>query len=202
MTIMNKKVFVGGSRRITRSNSEIVRRLNSILDGRLSILIGDASGADKAIQKYLYNKQYDLVEVFCAGGVCRNNLGGWQVRRIPADGHRQGFGFYATKDRAMSDESAGADRACVAGGAVIGVSPTWAAPRAERAPRRRTVELRPSARWLRARNGRCICADDPGARNRTRESTDTGPVAVRQLGGLARLHSPALLSGRVGAATR
>jgi hypothetical protein len=46
-----------------------------------------------------------LVEVFCAGRSCRNNLGGWPVRAIPVTGKRRDFAFYATKDRAMSTEA-------------------------------------------------------------------------------------------------
>jgi hypothetical protein len=99
------KVFIGGSRKIGRLSKDVLRRIDSIIDKRLPILIGDANGADKAVQKYLDRVGYSLVEVFCAGGECRNNLGDWPVRTIAATMEERGFGFYATKDRAMADEA-------------------------------------------------------------------------------------------------
>lgn len=99
------KVFIGGSRKISRLSADVRRRIDSILDKRLPILVGDANGADKAVQLYLEGKGYDLVEIFCAGSQCRNNVGGWPVRTIATNGQRRDFGFYSTKDRAMADEA-------------------------------------------------------------------------------------------------
>jgi hypothetical protein len=98
-----KKVFVGGSRRINRLNADVHSRLDRIIKGRLPVIVGDANGADKAVQSYLRNKNYDLVEVFCAGGDCRNNIGGWRTRNVAAEKLR-GSDFYAAKDRAMASE--------------------------------------------------------------------------------------------------
>ena len=83
----------------------MAQRLDRIIARRLSVLVGDANGADKAVQEYLRSKQYDLVEVFCSGGSCRNNSGHWPVRTVPVSGQRKDFAFYATKDRAMADEA-------------------------------------------------------------------------------------------------
>lgn len=99
------KVFIGGSRRVSRLNEEIAGRLDNIIGKRFPVVIGDANGADKAVQEYLRSKHYDLVEVFCAGNRCRNNLGQWAVRSISVNGKRRDFNFYATKDRAMADEA-------------------------------------------------------------------------------------------------
>ena len=99
------KVFIGGSRKISRLSAEVRRRINSIIEKRLPVLVGDANGADKAVQLYLETNGYDLVEVFCAGSECRNNVGGWPLRTISTNGQRRGFGFYVTKDRAMADEA-------------------------------------------------------------------------------------------------
>jgi len=72
-----KKVFIGGSRRISRLNAEVTRRIDQMIERELDILIGDANGADKAVQAYLSERQYPNVAVFCTGGQCRNNVAGW-----------------------------------------------------------------------------------------------------------------------------
>ena len=99
------KVFIGGSRYVSRLSADVRRRLDNIVEKRLPVLVGDANGADEAVQRQLQSKHYDLVEVFCAGGECRNNLGGWPVRTVPVNGKRKDFSFYASKDRAMADEA-------------------------------------------------------------------------------------------------
>jgi len=99
------KVFIGGSRRITRLPADVRRRLDRIVQKGLAVLIGDAHGADKAVQQYLHGNGYERVEVFCTNGTCRNNLGGWTVRSVPASGKRRDFSFYAAKDRAMAEEA-------------------------------------------------------------------------------------------------
>lgn len=98
------KVFVGGSRRIGRLNADIRQRLDRIVDGGFNVVVGDAIGADKAVQSYLKSKNYDLVEVFCSGKTCRNNIGHWPARTVAAD-KLKGFDFYAVKDRAMAEEA-------------------------------------------------------------------------------------------------
>jgi len=99
------KVFIGGSRRVSRLNADVRRRIDRIIEKRLPVLVGDANGADKAVQRFLHDKGYDRVEVFCAGEECRNNVGGWPVRKVPGNGRNRDFAFYATKDRAMAGEA-------------------------------------------------------------------------------------------------
>jgi hypothetical protein len=98
------KVFVGGSRRISRLNADVRDRLDRIIEKGLTIIVGDANGADKAVQTYLKGRHYNSVEVFCAGHSCRNNIGSWPTRKVAAD-NLKGFDFYAEKDRAMADEA-------------------------------------------------------------------------------------------------
>jgi hypothetical protein len=98
------KVFIGGSRRISRLSDQIRARIERMIDADLLILLGDANGADKAVQAYLKSRNYDLVEIFCAGASCRNNVGHWRVRSISAESLK-GFDFYAAKDRAMANEA-------------------------------------------------------------------------------------------------
>jgi adenine-specific DNA-methyltransferase len=99
------KVFIGGSRRITRLSSEVRRRLDGFVAKNLPIVVGDAPGVDKSIQQYLHEKGYRDVEVFCSGDRCRNNLGNWPTRKVAVNSSRRDFDFYATKDLLMSEEA-------------------------------------------------------------------------------------------------
>lgn len=45
-----RKVFIGGSRRVSRLHADVRRRLDRIVEKRLPVLAGDANGADKAHQ--------------------------------------------------------------------------------------------------------------------------------------------------------
>ena len=100
-----KVVFVGGSRKIARLNKEIKQRLDNIIDQNFGLVVGDANGADKAVQKYCYDKQYTNVTVFCAGGHCRNNLGSWKVHNVLVDSNKKGFDFFVAKDIEMAKEA-------------------------------------------------------------------------------------------------
>jgi hypothetical protein len=102
-----KKVFIGGSRRISRLNAEITRRIDRMIEGELDVLIGDANGADKAVQTYLSEQQYPNVIVFCTGGQCRNNVAGWPVRSVPPPHSIRDFRFFTAKDAAMAREADG-----------------------------------------------------------------------------------------------
>ena len=77
-----RKVFIGGSRRVTRLPSVVRQRIDRMITQKLPIVIGDANGADKAVQAYLASHGYGAVEVFCVRGSCRNNLGGWKIREV------------------------------------------------------------------------------------------------------------------------
>ena len=100
-----KKVFIGGSRRISRLNAEITRRLDQMIERELCILVGDANGADKAVQTYFSERQYPNVVVFCTGGQCRNNVAKWPVTSVPAPHNIRDFRFFTAKDAAMASEA-------------------------------------------------------------------------------------------------
>jgi hypothetical protein len=99
------KVFIGGSRRVSHLSVPIRIRLDRIIEKGLPIIIGDANGADKAVQQYLNSKNYLNVEVFCSGHVCRNNIGNWKQRKVSSTAPDKTFDFYATKDRNMADDA-------------------------------------------------------------------------------------------------
>ena len=98
-------VFLGGSRRISRLNAEIRQRIDNVLSKGFTVLIGDAHGADKAMQKYLAQKGYRNVTVFCSGKECRNNLGNWKTELVPTNRMTRDFRYYSQKDARMSDHA-------------------------------------------------------------------------------------------------
>jgi len=70
-----------------------------------TILVGDANGVDKAVQKHCADKYYRQVIVFCAGDSCRNNLGGWETRHIDVDRSTKDYKFFMAKDIEMAKEA-------------------------------------------------------------------------------------------------
>ena len=52
------KVFIAGSRQITRLPADVRTRLDVMIEKGFQILVGDANGADKAVQRYLADKSY------------------------------------------------------------------------------------------------------------------------------------------------
>jgi hypothetical protein len=100
-----KKVFLSGSRRLSRLPPEVRQRLGEMIRRQLTILVGDASGADKAIQTYFAEQHYANVLVFCTAGDCRNNVGHWPIRAVDAPHRVRDFAFFTAKDAAMADEA-------------------------------------------------------------------------------------------------
>ena len=99
------KVFIAGSRRVTRLPADVQRRIDTMLDKAFEILVGDANGADRAVQMYLANKSYPHVLVHCMKGHCRNNVGEWAVQEVGAPKGARGFDFYSLKDKVMADSA-------------------------------------------------------------------------------------------------
>ena len=97
------KVFIAGSRQITRLPAEVKIRVDTMIDKGFQVLVGDANGADMAIQSYLSDKAYRNVLVHCMKDRCRNNVGQWPTHEVPAPKGARGFDFYSAKDRVMAD---------------------------------------------------------------------------------------------------
>ncbi|WP_416391851.1 putative addiction module antidote protein [Alloalcanivorax xenomutans] len=98
-------VFIGGSRHVSRLSTQVKERLNSVIEKGHQVIIGDANGADKAVQKHLSTAGYDKVTVFCSGDRPRNNLGHWRTHNVMPPKNAKGFQFYAAKDREMAREA-------------------------------------------------------------------------------------------------
>lgn len=97
-------VFIGGSRAVSKLNAVIRERLDDLIKRGCTIFIGDANGADKAVQQYLAKRDYANVVVFCMEE-CRNNIGSWPTRSIEPPTDRRNFRYYAAKDIIMSKEA-------------------------------------------------------------------------------------------------
>ena len=95
-------VFLSGSRKLSRINDMIRERVRKMMDQDFTIVLGDANGADKAMQSYLADSGYRNVTVFCAGGKCRNNVGEWPTENVKVPSSLKGRDFYTEKDKAMA----------------------------------------------------------------------------------------------------
>lgn len=105
MDLDKKKVFIGGSRRLTKLNNDVISHLDRIIESRLPILIGDANGADKAVQNYLCKRNYPDVTVFHSGKKWRNNVGNWNTEQVEPPTKRRDYNYYAAKDKRMANEA-------------------------------------------------------------------------------------------------
>lgn len=100
-----QSVFVAGSRALSRLNPQVKERLDNIVKQNFTVLVGDANGADKAVQRYLAERNYQHVVVYCMD-VCRNNIGNW-----PTHAEKTGKGlahdrqYYGIKDLAMAKDA-------------------------------------------------------------------------------------------------
>lgn len=100
-----QSVFVAGSRALTKLNAEVKARLDNIVKRNFTVLVGDANGVDKAVQRHLAEGGYQRVLVYCMD-VCRNNIGNWPTRGHTTDsGIRRDRRYYGIKDLAMARDA-------------------------------------------------------------------------------------------------
>jgi adenine-specific DNA-methyltransferase len=100
-----KTAFLSGSRRISRLNDPMRRRLDQLMQRHFTILIGDANGADRAMQRYLAASGYESVIVFAVPPKPRNNEGAWQVEFVTPPTGARGFHKFSAKDRVMASRA-------------------------------------------------------------------------------------------------
>jgi len=99
------KVFIAGARSVSALSEPVKIRLNNILSKNYTVIVGDASGVDSAVQKYFSDLSYQNVIVYASEGKARNNIGSWEVYKVDAPARARGFNFYAAKDKAMADDA-------------------------------------------------------------------------------------------------
>lgn len=98
-------IFIGGSRHVSRLPAEVKKRLDNVVASGHQVIVGDANGADKAVQKHFSDARYTHVTVYCSGEAPRNNLGSWPIHNVDVPKGTKGFQFYAAKDREMAREA-------------------------------------------------------------------------------------------------
>ena len=98
-------IFIGGSRHVSRLPAEVKKRLDNVIASHHQVIVGDANGADKAVQKHFFDANYSNITIFCSGDVPRNNLGSWTTHRVEVPKGTKGFQYYAAKDREMAREA-------------------------------------------------------------------------------------------------
>jgi len=97
-------VFIGGSRAVSQLNETILSKLDDLIGRECLILVGDANGADKAVQQHFAGRGYDHVVVYCMAE-CRNNVGNWPTKNVASSSSRRDFAYYAAKDQAMATDA-------------------------------------------------------------------------------------------------
>ncbi|MEZ2219631.1 hypothetical protein [Rhizobium sp. RCC_161_2] len=100
-----QSVFVAGSITIKNLPTAFVEKLDSLLAANLGVLVGDASGTDKAVQEVLRDRGAESVTVYCSGSHPRNNLGDWPVRHASSDAEPGTKAFFAAKDILMAENA-------------------------------------------------------------------------------------------------
>ncbi len=103
-------IFISGSRKLGRLNPTTREKLDAVIQQNHAVLLGDANGSDKAVQTFFSDANYPHVTVYCAGNLCRNNVGQWPLERITVPKGLKGRAYYTVKDKAMAKA---ADKALV-----------------------------------------------------------------------------------------
>lgn len=104
-----KKVFISGSKSISKLKAEMCEILDKIIRDGDTILVGDCYGVDLAVQKYLLQKGYTDVIVYCSGEKPRKHVVG-TVRSCAKEAvGLKGRAFQYVKDEAMCKDC---DEAC------------------------------------------------------------------------------------------
>lgn len=89
-------VFIGGSRAVSRLNSTILSKLDELIGRQCLIFVGDANGADKAVQQHFASRGYGHVLVYCMDQ-CRNNVGNWPTKNVTSPSRRRDFAYFRRK---------------------------------------------------------------------------------------------------------
>jgi adenine-specific DNA-methyltransferase len=97
-------VFIGGSRAVSRLSGLILDKLDDLIERQCVIFVGDANGADKAVQQHFARRGYERVVVYCMDE-CRNNVGNWPAKNVRRPSSRKDFAYYAAKDQAMAQDA-------------------------------------------------------------------------------------------------
>ena len=77
-----KKVMICGSRTISNLSGVMIDEIDNYIGSGYTILIGDCTGVDKLVQKYLYDRKYEEVHVLYTGVFPRNMYPNGKSHRV------------------------------------------------------------------------------------------------------------------------
>lgn len=95
-------IFIGGSREVTKLPADVLMRLDGIIEKGHHVIVGDANGADKAVQKYFADHKFKNVTLYVSGDKPRNNVGHWPIHIVTTECKTKDYQFFAAKDREMA----------------------------------------------------------------------------------------------------
>lgn len=98
-------LFLAGSISIRQLHPRYSCVIEKAVGRNIQILVGDANGADRAIQTVLAGAGATKVTVYCSGNRPRNNIGGWPLRQVVSDAAPGTRAFYTAKDRVMAADA-------------------------------------------------------------------------------------------------
>ena len=99
------KLFISGSRNISQINKNIFDLLDRAIQNNHSLIIGDADGIDREVQKYIKEKEYKNVIIYHTGIKCRNNEGNWNNFVVETKLKSKNLNFYMQKDIKMAEDA-------------------------------------------------------------------------------------------------
>lgn len=98
-----KTVFIAGSISIRHLHEKVRERINKIASSAdLNVVVGDANGADTAIQQCLHDYRATNVTVYHTGDAPRSNVANWPMRRVHSNERAGSRAFFTAKDLEMA----------------------------------------------------------------------------------------------------
>jgi hypothetical protein len=89
---------------LSRLNEDIRTRFENIVGKGMGVMIGDANGSDKAVQRFFKDSGYRNVWIYCSGDECRNNEGGWEEVHVEVKRSKKDRVYYGAKDVRMAED--------------------------------------------------------------------------------------------------
>jgi hypothetical protein len=95
-------VFIAGSITIKSLDARVKERIDKVVESGFDIVVGDADGADAAIQRHLRDTGAKNTTVYCSGSAPRNNVGDWDIQVVDAIHAPGSRAFFTAKDLQMA----------------------------------------------------------------------------------------------------
>ena len=96
-------VFIAGSIKIKHLDRKFKERIDKIIASGIDLVVGDADGADTAIQTTLFEQGSSNTTVYCSGTRPRNNVGKWPIHSVTSDLAPGSRAYFTAKDLAMAE---------------------------------------------------------------------------------------------------